>query len=104
MKLLQKKYQFLKSQFLEYKRRSESAQYYKNVELLNPGNYMSTHCFDYYKCIFIHIPKTAGLSVSKTLFGNYAGTHLGIDHYIATLGRKTVEEYFKFAFVRNPWD
>jgi len=65
---------------------------------------MSTHCFDYYKCIFIHIPKTAGLSISKTLFGNYAGTHLDIDHYIATLGRKTVNEYFKFTFVRNPWD
>lgn len=65
---------------------------------------MSTHCFDYYKCIFIHIPKTAGLSVSKALFGNFAGTHLNIDHYLTSFGRHTVMNYFKFTFVRNPWD
>jgi hypothetical protein len=104
MNLLQSKYKIVKSQYLEYKRRNGSARYYKNFELNNPGNYMSTHCFDYYKCIFIHIPKTAGLSISKTLFGNYAGSHLNIDHYIITLGRKTVDEYFKFAFTRNPWN
>jgi hypothetical protein len=103
-KLFQSKYHFLQLKYRESKRRHESANYYRKYELNNPGDYGSTHCFDYYKCIFIHIPKTAGLSISKTLFGNYAGTHLGIDHYIATLGRKTVNEYFKFTFVRNPWE
>lgn len=104
IKLIQLKYDSLKSDYRDYRRRFDSAEYYKKFELNNPGDYSSTHCFDYYKCIFIHIPKTAGLSISKTLFGNYAGTHLSINHYIAKFGRKTVDKYFKFTFARNPWE
>lgn len=98
------KYSAIQSYVREYKRRYESANYYRKYEMNNPGDYLSTHCFDYYKCIFIHIPKTAGISISKTLFGNLSGSHHGITYYNQLFGKRTVEQYFKFAFVRNPWD
>ncbi|QEC69080.1 sulfotransferase family protein [Panacibacter ginsenosidivorans] len=88
----------------ENRRRKIAAAYYREHEALRPGNYYSTNCFDYYKCIFIHIPKTAGLSVSKSLFGNYAGGHLSYDSYVKKFGKATVDNYFKFTFVRNPWE
>ena len=31
--------------------------------------------FDAFRCIFVHIPKAAGVSVSKSLFGNLGGGH-----------------------------
>ena len=76
------------------------------------------------KCIFVHIPKTAGTSIevamdmhenkedlgfvtvslganTNTLFGK------GLQHLTAVQIKnyfKNFEEYFKFTFVRNPWD
>lgn len=104
IEVIKMKLHALKIYIKQYKRRIRSANFYKKHELNNPGDYSSTNCFDYYKCIFIHIPKTAGLSMSKTLFGNYAGTHHEITYYLNKFGRKTVNNYFKFTFVRNPWD
>jgi len=58
------------------------------------------------KLIFIHIPKTAGTSIERVLGG---GGHLGIlpiKEYFdrnAFQGEK-FEDYFKFTFIRNPWD
>ena len=57
---------------------------------------------DHYRCIFVHIPKTAGTSVSKALFGSEFG-HCTVDHY-EIFSPKRFHNYFKFAFVRNPWD
>lgn len=79
---------------------------------------------DEYKCIFIHINKTAGRSISISLFGmtNY---HLTVkelfslendeienDHRVKFWKEENNykyiknhwESYFKFCFVRNPWD
>ena len=33
----------------------------------------SLKSFDEYKCIFVHIPKCAGISLTRSLFGNLAG-------------------------------
>lgn len=60
--------------------------------------------FDEYRCIFVHIPKTGGVSVSRALFGNLAGGHATICHYQAVFSRREFDSYFKFSFVRNPWD
>ncbi|HEX5002754.1 MAG TPA: sulfotransferase family 2 domain-containing protein [Bacteroidia bacterium] len=85
-------------------RRIRSARRFRNYEKEHPGNYYSTHCFDYYKCLFVHIPKTAGISVCTTLFGNLAGGHTTLADYSDRYPQATFRSYFKFAFVRNPYD
>ena len=59
--------------------------------------------FDDNQCIFIHITKSAGTSVAKSVFGYLPYHYTAID-YRVIYGRKTFKRYFKFAFVRNPWD
>lgn len=81
------------------------------------------------KCIFIHIPKTAGISLTHTIISHVVGYdtsgeigHLSNDlkykfslrnaqkhkqakYYVPTdISKKQWDEYYKFAFVRNPWD
>jgi hypothetical protein len=81
------------------------AKYKRLRSVLNPsekGNF-SLKPYDEYRCIFIHITKTAGTSVAKGLFNYLPYHYTGID-YRVIYGRKTFSRYFKFAFVRNPWD
>jgi hypothetical protein len=55
-----------------------------------------------HRCIFIHIPKTAGASIALSLF-NEPPRHVHYrDFEIANPDK--FRRYFKFAFVRNPWD
>jgi len=69
------------------------------------------------KAIFIHIPKTAGLSIRNCLSNNgfYHKGHVSNfytrDTTISTrhqpsknLNKNCIDNYFKFCFVRNPWD
>ena len=51
--------------------------------------------------IFIHVPKTAGSSVAQALFGG--SRHVPYFEYERVSPRK-FNRFFKFAFVRNPWD
>lgn len=60
--------------------------------------------FDQYRCIYVHIPKTAGVSVAKALFGNYGAGHVPITMHRRIFGDVLFDQYFKFTFVRNPWD
>jgi len=60
--------------------------------------------FDALRCIFVHIPKAAGISVSQGLFGNLGGGHVSIAVYRIVFPKEEFDSYFKFAFVRNPWD
>lgn len=66
------------------------------------GNF-SLRSYDKYNCIFVHITKTAGTSVAKSLFGELP-YHYRAFEYRVIYGHKTFRNYFKFAFVRNPWD
>jgi len=69
------------------------------------------------KCIFIHIPKCAGTSIEKALnmfdnnelFGydennKIAKQHLTSKQVLEYIPKKIFDDYFKFAFVRNPYD
>lgn len=65
------------------------------------GDY-SLEGFDRLKCIYIHIPKAAGISINKAIYGNYGGAHRTAHIYKRIFGPAVYKRYFKFTFVRNP--
>lgn len=83
----------------------------------------------HYKCVFVHIPKTAGQSVEQVFLswnnltwneraplllryndvperGPQSLAHLFAAEYVSLgyLSQRQFDSYFKFSFVRNPWD
>jgi len=57
---------------------------------------------DRYRCVFIHIPKAAGSGIAQALFGQ-GSRHVPYFEFEQANPDK-FRRYFKFAFVRNPWD
>ena len=55
-----------------------------------------------HKCIFIHINKCGGCSVDQFFTGSFQG-HLKALEYKKSYPND-FNNYFKFTFVRNPWD
>lgn len=55
------------------------------------------------KIIFIHIPKAAGNSISKAIFGSEATVHAPLFRYFREDPNLFLECYI-FGIVRNPWD
>jgi hypothetical protein len=51
-----------------------------------------------------YLPKCAGISVSRAIFGNLAGGHATLEEYLNIFEPKCIMNYFKFTIVRNPWD
>lgn len=60
--------------------------------------------FENKKAIFIHIPKCAGIAVKKALFDDIATAHTKLTVYCRIFEPDLFLTYFKFTFVRNPWD
>lgn len=58
---------------------------------------------DLTKSVFIHIPRTAGGSISKSIYGGADKGHMPARVYKAYNAAK-FSRYFAFAFVRNPFD
>lgn len=56
------------------------------------------------KCVFFHIPKTAGISISNSLFGDVKWGHRSVNFYKSYYGEKVFNSLYKFCFVRNPYD
>ena len=69
----------------------------------HPQGDFSIRAFDQLQCIFVHITKSAGTSVAQGLFGELP-YHYTASQYRVIFGRRHFNRYFKFAFVRNPWD
>ncbi|MAM28747.1 MAG: hypothetical protein CMC13_06960 [Flavobacteriaceae bacterium] len=88
----------------DYQRRNRNIKAYDSSQVENPVFQSSIAALDYYQCIFVHIPKNAGLSVCYTLFGNTGGSHRKIVDYKKIFAPNTFKKYYKFTFVRNPWD
>lgn len=84
-------------------RRAVNCWRYEHFQLGRKKSGSSLAAFDYYKCIFVHIPKTGGISVSEALWGHMGGVHKTMEEYRRIFGRDTLNEYFSFTFVRNPW-
>ena len=60
---------------------------------------------DKYKFIFVHIQKTAGTSITDALFKIPETYQLHHSHSILnTINIEDYKDYFKFCFVRNPFD
>lgn len=89
--------------------KKQNGQVYKNLQVLrivNPEK-LSAPTFKPFlenKCIFVHIPKAAGISVGSSLFGRHTGNHTSIAEYQMAFSQKEFESFYKFTFVRNPWD
>ena len=56
--------------------------------------------FHHHRAIFIHIPKTAGTSLSIALFGHQVGHATIMERYRQDYA--ATRDYFKFSFVRDP--
>jgi hypothetical protein len=61
------------------------------------------------KFLFIHIPKTAGTAIESTLVGKITNPNWNAGYKHETLTSMLTKfpeskNYFKFSFVRNPWD
>lgn len=57
------------------------------------------------KCILVHVPKCAGVSIKKAIFGrDRVGGHKTLDQYCHIFGPNEITKYYKFTIVRNPFD
>ena len=57
------------------------------------------------KAIFVHIPKTAGISLINSIYGENVerGGHRNITH-LTKLMPGSINDFYTFTIVRNPWD
>ena len=59
--------------------------------------------FDKTKTIYTHIPKCAGTSISLAMYKEDPW-HYKMEDYKKNISKIKFNRYFKFAFVRNPFD
>ncbi len=58
---------------------------------------------DRFRCIFIEVPKTGSTSI-RQIIGHPHKPHLNICQIQGMTDPERFSAYFKFGFVRNPWD
>lgn len=77
---------------------------YQQLRTLDSGDENSLRPFDEHEAIFVHIPKCAGISVGNSLFGHTPGSHMSVLTFQLIYSKEEYDRYFKFTFIRNPWD
>lgn len=79
-----------------------------NFKCFRPSKFQALQAkrgtFDQHRCIFVHIPKCAGISVVKSLFGDFDCGHTSLKRYQIMFSPEDFNRYFKFTIVRNPFD
>ncbi len=75
----------------------------RHIERVLKGRAIYQPCFDRHEALFIHVPKSAGRSVVRGLFDVKSVEHAPAAWY-QQLDAQRFDRYFKFTFVRNPWD
>lgn len=70
----------------------------------NPDSEFEMDAMMKLECIFFHIPKTAGISVTHALFGSRGIGHVDVQTARRLFGGRRLRRFFKFCFVRNPYD
>jgi Sulfotransferase family len=58
---------------------------------------------DKFKCIFVEVPKTGSTSI-RSIIGYAPKPHFNICQIANEIDKERFVSYFKFGFVRNPWD
>lgn len=74
----------------------------RSKQLVNTHSNVYKSFFNKNKCIFIHIPKVAGISIEQTLFKEKVG-HQKVNSFLKE-DKDKFKNYFSFSFVRNPYD
>jgi hypothetical protein len=72
------------------------------IDLLRGESQVYRPCFQKTGSIFIHIPKAAGTSIARSIYGMNIG-HKKVTDYIA-ISKSEFLKYYRFSIVRNPWD
>ena len=75
----------------------------RHIERILKGRAQYQPCFDRHQALFIHVPKSAGRSIVRGLFDVQSVEHAPAEWY-QQLDPDKFARYFKFTFVRNPWD
>ena len=75
----------------------------RHIERILKGRAIYQPCFDRHRALFIHVPKSAGRSVVRGMFDVKSVEHAPAQWY-QQLDPVRYQNYFKFTFVRNPWD
>lgn len=83
--------------------RQQARKYQRMRRRMKVDGYSLVPC-DQHRCIFVRVPKCATQSIARSLFGNLGGGHLTIDEYRHVYSAREFHDFYKFAFVRNPWD
>src|SRR5690348_1412318 len=58
---------------------------------------------DELQCIFVEVPKTGTTSI-RSILGEPRIPHLNIWQIRSEMSQERFSRYYKFGFVRNPWD